>query len=171
MANSKRPAIAGDMKRAYIILILIFLTGVLVTAPSEEGDTNQQSRIKFPSDLLSQGSRGITPFGVDFILHPIRDFRLIYCDNQTLQTRIQSGVCVIDVASRTENHKEVKVLTNSTLADVLKIAGPVLQGWQPGLQPSLRIIGERSILADHGNEAFLQTKILPGDFIVLLPTN
>jgi hypothetical protein len=152
----------------YAIIFLVVIAGNLSSEDTGDVPHATPSRIRFPSDLLARGSRGTSPFKVDFILHPIRDFRLIYCDDQVLDARVRSGVCIIDTASTRENRKEVKIAVNTRLADVLKAAGDGLEDWRPGLQPSLRIVTERAILGDTGKDEFLETRISPGDFIVLL---
>jgi hypothetical protein len=155
------------MKRILVVMLIAISASLM---PAGTDLTNvPEKRIKYPSDLLAKGTNGTTPFTASFILRPIQDFRLIYCDRKTLQERVQSSVCILDVASSGDNHKEVKISGNTTLGDVMKREG--YQSWRPGLQPAIRLVTKRAILADSGEEQFLNTKISPGDFIVILLTD
>ena len=131
------------------------------------GDS-QQVTIKYPSDLLAGGAKGSTRFSLDFVLRPIGDFRLMYCDEETLQRRIEAGVCVLDFDHPYGKHAEIRIPTQVTLGDVLKQSGEKrLERWNGIGQPSIRIISRRAILAHDGTEQFLLAKISAGDFIVV----
>src|SRR4051794_16313513 len=114
-------------------------------------DTNQvgqakQVTIKYPTDLMPRAAKGITPKSVDFILRPfLKDLRFLYCDPDTLKSRIDAGVCVIDFAYGDPWHMEIKVSPDTTLRDVLRSSEvQELQNWRGG-QPPLRIVAKRAI--------------------------
>jgi len=158
------------MKTRIIRILLICLASGLIAADTNPAVGDYQVTIKYPSDLRAKGGRGVTTFSLDFILHPLSDLRLMYCDIETMRARISSGVCIIDFYQPIPFHKEVKVSPDSTLAQILILSGlPQLQGWRGIGQPAIRIIAKRAILAHDGTEDFLHTKIRPGDFIVVLP--
>jgi hypothetical protein len=123
--------------------------------------------ISAPSDLLTKGIKGSTPYSADFVLRKIRDFRLMYCNPDTLRARVASGVCVLDFESPSGSHIEAKIAPSTRLIDVLKRAGVT---WRPkAQQPAVRVISKHAILADDGTEEFKNTLISPGDFIIVLP--
>jgi hypothetical protein len=72
-----------------IILLILLGSGLALLA----ADTNQvrEVTIKAPSDLRAKGALGSTPYTLDFVLRPIDDFRLMYCDPKTLKARISAG--------------------------------------------------------------------------------
>lgn len=162
------------MKSATALILLVWFRLCLFA-----GDTGQSTNvtrlartarvtIKYPSDLRANGAKGVTPFSLDFVLDLISDFRLLYCDEQTLRTRIAAKVCIIDFDNPDGVHKDVKVSADSTLRDVLKNSGVKrLQKWDGRGQPYIRLITARAIMAPDGTEQFLKTKICAGDFIVV----
>ena len=165
------------MKRAiYFVGAMLLVTSSL----SAQTDTNRPANgiianrfgvtIQAPSDLLANGAKGHTPYGPDFVLSRLRDFRLMYCDSGTLERRVSSGVYVLDSNLPGGVQVERKVGTNAKLRDVLKTAGAELEHWLPGSQPKLRIISKYAILSDTGSTEFLETRISPGDFIVVTRT-
>ena len=124
--------------------------------------------IKYPTDLRGHGTKGSTTYNLDFVLGPVRDFRAMYCDWNTLQRRISEGVCILNYDSQGDNHKEIKISAEITLGDLLRKFGNSLKDWKPGLQPTIRIISENAILSDSGKPEFLQTKVVPGDFVIIM---
>ncbi len=153
------------------MLLTCFASGlVLVEATDHANIEKYDATIKYPSDLLAHGSRGTTPYTLDFVLYRFGDLRALYCDPKTLQNRISAGVCVIDFVGADPYHQEVKVSPNSSLHQVLENSGlPRFKGWNGTGQSLMRIIGKRSIIGQDGSPRFRQTKISPGDFIVVLP--
>src|SRR4051812_42807165 len=101
-------------------------------------DTNQvvqakRVTIKYPTDLMPRAAKAITPKSVDFILRNLTDLRFLYCDPDTLKSRIDAGVCVIDFAYGDPWHMEFKVSPDTTLRDVLRNSGVrELQKWRGG---------------------------------------
>jgi hypothetical protein len=150
------------------IMLIAFLSYCYRTL----GEGTNRVTIKYPSALQSTSDHGTSSYGVDFVLRPISDFRLMYCDDHTLGVRIESKVCIIDFALQNgKQHEEIKLSSNMSLTDVLrKSRFQQLQGWRGG-QPGIRIVRRRSIVANDGTEAFGETKISPGDFIIVMPVD
>jgi hypothetical protein len=141
------------------------------------GATNQLVRVRtvtiqYPSDLLGRGQSGTTPYTLDFVVFPSSDFRLMYCDERTLEARISARVCVLDFAYPKRFHKEVNLSPKDTLSEVLKRSGvPEVQDWSGKGHPYVRVIAKRAILAQDGTQQFLRTELTPGDFVVVVPTD
>ncbi len=169
--NEKRSRNYSDIMNIKVFMLLTcFASGlVLVEATDHANIEKYDASIRYPTDLLAQGTRGATPFTLDFVLHRYSDLRLMYCDPKTLQSRISAGVCVIDFVQWVPYHQEVKVSPNSSLLQVLEDSGlQDFKGWNGTGGLSIRVIGRRAILVQDGSK-FPQTKISPGDFIVVLP--
>jgi hypothetical protein len=158
---------------------LVALLGcVFLSAFAEETNTTlgyvpiitNKVTITVPSDLLANGANGATPYSLSFVFNQTADFRTMYCDEHVLQQRVSHGTCVIDTEI-VDNHKEVKIsLTGTSLRDVLKGSGiRRLQKLTGRSHGQIRIINKDAILSSAG-DSFLETKIFPGDFIIILPT-
>jgi len=160
------------MKVCNLPILFCILCGCLNAADTNSANQEKTATnltnvsISAPSDLRGGGNKGTTPYTLDFVLRPLRDFRLLYCDVQTLERRVSSGVCVVDFAI-SGSHLEVKVTANTTLDDVLRLGNTHLYGWRPGIPPHVVIVGKRAILGDDEGTDFLKTSISPGDFVVV----
>jgi hypothetical protein len=166
------------MKQLRLFILLSALTLCVVAADSNLGTNRITGRvaervtIKCPSDLRANGAKGATPYSLDFVLDFNADFRLLYCDYETLQKRIADQVCIIDFDSPEPFCREIKVTVDSTLGDVFKKSGARnLEKYKGFGQPPIRIINSHAILAPEGGEKFLKTKISAGDFIVVQPVD
>jgi hypothetical protein len=144
------------------------LTTATLTACSTVNAGRDRVSTHYPSDLYS--NRGVSD--LDFVTHQLTDMRLLYCPAETLQARVTAGVCIIDSVQARPQHLEVPISADVTLGEVLKASRvPRLQAWDGVGQPSIRVITKRAILAHDGSREFLNTKVSPGDFIVVLPVD
>jgi hypothetical protein len=159
---------ARNMKYRTIPALLTCL--VIFSMATNWADERHPVTIKYPTDLRFEGKNGITSYSLDFVLHPVTDLRLMYCDESTIRRRIADGVCIVDVNGSVPIHKEITVSSNSTLDDVIKKSGvPHVVGVGGVGQRGVRIISQKAILVHNEAPGFLQTKISAGDFIVVLP--
>jgi hypothetical protein len=151
------------------ILFTIAAIGVGVNACATKDQISEERvTIRYPSDLRARG-KGTTPFRLDFLLHPMPDMRLMYCDEVVLRERVAAGVCVLDVNQAVPYRKEVHVLGGAKLIDVMEQSDiPLLKGWRGIGPPAVWIIKKHSILGHDGSFQFLQTEISAGDFIVVV---
>jgi len=117
-----------------------------------------------------------------FVLHEVRDLRLLFCDRELLKERISRSVCVVDdvrttLAKDEQNAaKEIHVDKLISVRELLKKVG--LEKWNGG-QPQLRIVKRDAILqsplqsdtalSKPDVDAFLSQKLEPGDFLVVAP--
>jgi hypothetical protein len=149
--------------------ILSLLLIIVAIALSEEGAKLEQTKsvtIKCPSDIRKGGKGGSTPYSLGFVLGPVIDFRGMYCDSSTLNARVASGVCLIDLGY--DSQLDIKLSGPTTLRGVLRMSGhDKLMKWNVHSQHGIVVISERAILANNHKIEFLDTKISPGDFIVV----
>jgi hypothetical protein len=157
------------MKYFTSVAIACCIVGGLAVLVAHRAAAGPTVSIKYPSDMRAKGTRGTTSFSPDFILYPISDLRLLYCDTDTLQARVASGICVVDFDQASPVHKELNVTRDTTLAEVLKASGdPRLKAWRGRGQPAVRVISKRAIMLHDGTAQFLETKIAAGDFVLVL---
>src|SRR5688572_29309451 len=117
-----------------------------------------------------------------FVLHEVRDLRLLFCDRELLKQRISRSVCVVDdvrttLAKDEQNAaKEIQIDKLITVRELLKKVG--MDKWGGG-QPQVRIVKRDAIVQSplHSDtasskpdvEPFLSQKLEPGDFLVIAP--
>lgn len=157
--------------------VIVYIIGIFAGETFGIGQTNQisppkQIRVQYPSELRYYGTNATTSFSTDFVLMPHIDFRLLYCDRETLEHRIKSAVCILDYPWEGKPlHLQIEIGAATTLKDILRKSGdPDLINWQ-GRRPGIRLIQQGRILTCHGSanyKQYLRTIIAPGDFIVVV---
>jgi hypothetical protein len=120
-----------------------------------------------------------------FVFHEEPDLRLLFCDRETLKDRVSRSVCIVDDVRATLAKdergaaKEIQIDKGIAVADLLKKIGFEKKRGIPwkGGQPQLRVVTRDAIIqsplqsdtstGDLDVEAFLNQKLVPGDFLIV----
>lgn len=146
------------MKSTVLVKVASFLSiySVLVSL-------SHAAEAQSPSERAKM--HGVKEETVSFVLVERSDFRLLYCTNDVLQSRIKRNMCIVDEIFN--GPKELRVESGQTVLDLLKALGKTQGNTQIRLITKDAI--EQTPLTDVPNRRrdVLSRQIHPGDIVVL----